>query len=417
MGLTDTSRFLSLILRHKPETIGISLDEHGWADVEELLDKMSKTRPIDRETLEEIVRTDSKQRYSFNADHTCIRANQGYSIPVDVELPVAVPPEYLYHGTGRKYESSIEQVGLISKSRLYVHLSEDTETAEKVGRRHGIPVIYRVCSGQMQRDGYTFYRSVNGVWLTKAVPVAYLEPCTKNRVILIGRISSSLRFSHATDSGRYYIFHIEVPRKSSNTDNIPVVVKEGIVDITGQAAGTPVAVIGTYRSHNRASGRYPKKFMYVHADTVAVEGTEEYAAISQRSSQNNSVHLEGTVCKDVICRRTPSGKEITEILLAVARDDSSRSDYLNCIAWHNEARAAAKLKPGDKVSMDGRVQSRSYRKQTGENGEYETRVAYEISVAKLEVGWKEDSADKEGAGESTGTGEERRANDTGLSSV
>lgn len=164
-----------MILRHKPEAIGITLDEHGWANVEELIAGLRKTRRFDMETLEEIVRTDDKMRYSFNEDKTLIRANQGHSIPVDVELPVALPPEYLYHGTGQKYVESIEKTGLIPKSRLYVHLSGDFDTAVKVGSRHGKPVVYRVASGQMQKEGYVFYRSVNGVWLAKEVPAGYLE--------------------------------------------------------------------------------------------------------------------------------------------------------------------------------------------------------------------------------------------------
>ena len=125
--------------------------------------------------LDEIVRTDEKQRYSYNEDHTLIRANQGHSIPVDVELEKVEPPEFLYHGTGEKFTASIDKQGLIPKSRLYVHLSPDEETAVKVGRRHGKPVIYLVRAGNMKRDGYAFYRSVNGVWLTKEVPVKYLR--------------------------------------------------------------------------------------------------------------------------------------------------------------------------------------------------------------------------------------------------
>ena len=121
------------------------------------------------------MRTDEKQRYSFSPDGTRIRANQGHSVPVDVELPVAEPPEYLYHGTGQKYVKSIDQTGLVPKGRLYVHLSKEVDTAVKVGSRHGQPVIYRVSSGRMKRDGHVFYRSVNGVWLVKAVLVEYLE--------------------------------------------------------------------------------------------------------------------------------------------------------------------------------------------------------------------------------------------------
>jgi len=174
MSLNDISKYIALILRHKPETIGISLDEHGWADVDELIKGISKTYEFDMGMLEEIVATDNKQRYSFNEDHTLIRANQGHSVPVDVELEEVEPPETLFHGTGEKYTASIDEQGLISKSRLYVHLSADRETAVKVGQRHGKPVVYVVKSGEMHKDGYVFFRSVNGVWLTKEVPVKFL---------------------------------------------------------------------------------------------------------------------------------------------------------------------------------------------------------------------------------------------------
>ena len=175
MNLKETSKFLSLILRHKPEVIGISLDEHGWANVDELISGISKTQEFNMEILEEIVNTDEKKRYSFNEDKTLIRANQGHSINVDVELEKVEPPEFLYHGTGEKYVSSILQEGLIPKSRLYVHLSPDVSTAETVGKRHGNPVVFTVLSKKMHDDGFDFYKSVNGVWLTKRVPVEYLK--------------------------------------------------------------------------------------------------------------------------------------------------------------------------------------------------------------------------------------------------
>ncbi|MDE7299647.1 MAG: RNA 2'-phosphotransferase [Lachnospiraceae bacterium] len=175
MSLTETSKFISLILRHKPEVIGISLDEHGWANVDELIAGIAKTQKFNMDMLEEIVRTDEKQRYSFNENRTLIRANQGHSIPVDVELEEAAPPEELWHGTGEKFTASIEAQGLIPKSRLYVHLSKDEDTAVKVGQRHGKPVLYIVRAGEMRRDGYKFYLSKNGVWLTKEVPVKYLR--------------------------------------------------------------------------------------------------------------------------------------------------------------------------------------------------------------------------------------------------
>lgn len=175
MTLNEISKFIALILRHKPETIGISLDEHGWANVSELIEGINKQQPFTMSDLEEIVKTDNKQRYSFNEDKTLIRANQGHSVPVDVELPEKEPPEFLWHGTGEKYTESIDKIGLIPKSRLYVHLSGDLETAKIVGKRHGKLVVYKVKSGEMAKDGFVFYQSVNGVWLTKEVPVKYLE--------------------------------------------------------------------------------------------------------------------------------------------------------------------------------------------------------------------------------------------------
>lgn len=180
MSLKDTGKFISLILRHKPEVIGINLDEHGWAKVDELIDGVAKTRPFNMEMLERIVRTDDKQRYSFNEDKTLIRANQGHSVKVDVELEQKLPPEILWHGTGEKYVEFIDKEGLLPKSRLYVHLSGDYDTAMKVGSRHGKPVVYEVNAGQMQQDGYVFYRSVNGVWLTKHVPKVYLYKQTSD---------------------------------------------------------------------------------------------------------------------------------------------------------------------------------------------------------------------------------------------
>ena len=152
-NLIKTSRFISLILRHKPETIGITLDEHGWANVEELIAGVNKKYLIDIQILEKIVNEDNKNRYSFNEDKTMIRANQGHSIPVDVELKKLNPPDILYHGTGEKYVESIERQGLIRKNRLYVHLSNDIEIAEKVGKRHGKPVIYEIDCKKMIEDG------------------------------------------------------------------------------------------------------------------------------------------------------------------------------------------------------------------------------------------------------------------------
>ena len=174
-NLIKTSRFISLILRHKPETIGITLDEHGWANVEELIAGVNKKYPIDMQIIEKIVDEDDKNRYSFNEDKTMIRANQGHSIAVDVELKKLNPPDILYHGTGEKYVESIEKQGLIRKNRLYVHLSNDIETAEKVGKRHGKPVIYEINCKKMVENGIEFLKSENNVWLVESVPVKYLK--------------------------------------------------------------------------------------------------------------------------------------------------------------------------------------------------------------------------------------------------
>ena len=176
--MVSASRFMSLVLRHNPKAAGLTLDAHGWADVGALLRGMSRTHPITMEQLEEIVRTDDKQRYALSPDKTRIRARQGHSVPVDVELEACQPPEVLYHGTGEKFRSSILMSGLVPKTRLYVHLSADVETAKAVGIRRGTPVVFVVKSGQMARDGFQFFLSENGVWLTKHVPPIYLEQLT-----------------------------------------------------------------------------------------------------------------------------------------------------------------------------------------------------------------------------------------------
>ena len=170
------SKFLSLVLRHKPEQIGIALDEHGWANVNELIAGFKKSgREMTAEILAEIVATDNKQRYSYNDDKTLIRANQGHSIPVDVELKEMDPPPCLYHGTAMLFVPRIMKEGLKPMSRLYVHLSKDIATAKNVGKRHGTPKVLRVNSFRMAKDGIKFYLSENGVWLTKYVDPKYLE--------------------------------------------------------------------------------------------------------------------------------------------------------------------------------------------------------------------------------------------------
>lgn len=169
------SKFLSLILRHKPEEIGITLDRNGWADVAELIEKISIKDPsFDTGILIDIVETDKKGRYSFNDNRTKIRANQGHSIKVDVELQEIIPPKFLYHGTATRFLESIKESGLIGNGRLYVHLSDDMDTAVNVGKRHGKPTILIIDTQKMIKDGYKFYISDNGVYLTERVPYKYI---------------------------------------------------------------------------------------------------------------------------------------------------------------------------------------------------------------------------------------------------
>lgn len=176
MKKNNLSVFLSLILRHKPEEIGLTLDRYGWANIDELIEKVSASgRTISREILEEIVRTDDKNRYSFNDDKKKIRANQGHSIPVDVQLKKVIPPDKLYHGTATKFLEGIKKSGINSAKRLYVHLSQDIETAKIVGSRHGNPVVLEINAKEMNRHGVEFFLSENGVYLTKRVDYKYIS--------------------------------------------------------------------------------------------------------------------------------------------------------------------------------------------------------------------------------------------------
>ena len=180
MARGNVGRFLAFILRHKPESVGITLDEHGWADIDSLIEGMNATGTVsvNRDIILDEVARDSKGRYALSPDGLRIRARQGHSVKVDAELTECTPPPVLYHGTGEKYAASIESEGLISKTRLYVHLSADVKTARAVGSRHGTPVIYSVDCEKMSQDGYTFLLSENGVWTTEKVPVRYLTRLT-----------------------------------------------------------------------------------------------------------------------------------------------------------------------------------------------------------------------------------------------
>lgn len=168
------SKYLSLLLRHQPEKIGLQLDSNGWASVPELIRKWDGPFPIDQQILESVVANNTKNRFSFDEAGLKIRANQGHSIEVDLKLEPAEPPELLYHGTIEAFMENILQNGLQKMDRLHVHLSRDKETAKSVGSRRGKPVILVIQARRMFAEGFSFYLSDNGVWLTNEVTTNYI---------------------------------------------------------------------------------------------------------------------------------------------------------------------------------------------------------------------------------------------------
>lgn len=171
-----TSKFLTLVLRHQPQAIGITLDAQGWVEVSELLAQAHKFgRRLTRAELEEIVATSEKKRFAFSPDGCRIRANQGHSVSVDLGYAPMAPPETLLHGTTHQAVASIRKTGLSKMRRHHVHLTAEQATATNVGGRRGMPVVLRVDAGRMHRDGHVFYVSENGVWLTDHVPPSYIE--------------------------------------------------------------------------------------------------------------------------------------------------------------------------------------------------------------------------------------------------
>ena len=174
--ITHISKFLSLVLRHQPETIGIQLDQSGWTDITELIEKSNNYGiKFDREILDHIVATNSKKRFAFNDTLDKIRASQGHSIKIELGYTNQKPPEILFHGTGEKFVQSILEIGLEKRTRQHVHLSSDLNTAIKVGQRHGKPFVFKVFAEQMYSDNFLFFISENGVWLTDNVPTKYLK--------------------------------------------------------------------------------------------------------------------------------------------------------------------------------------------------------------------------------------------------
>jgi putative RNA 2'-phosphotransferase len=175
--ITKTSKFLSLILRHSPATIGITLDPQGWAEIDTLITLANKKgKRLNRELLQTVVDTNDKKRFTISEDGLRIRAAQGHSLKtVDIGYQAITPPDVLYHGTATRFLQSIRQQGLIPGSRQFVHLSQEQATAVNVGQRHGLPVVLIVDAAQMQQQGHEFYQAENGVWLTEKVPVKFIQ--------------------------------------------------------------------------------------------------------------------------------------------------------------------------------------------------------------------------------------------------
>ncbi|WP_113626426.1 RNA 2'-phosphotransferase [Pectobacterium peruviense] len=172
----DISKFLSYVLRHKPEAIGLTLNSEGWANIADLISGAVKDgRLLTREVIQSVVDNSDKKRFSISQDGLSIRAAQGHSSSqVDLRYEPKTPPELLYHGTATRFIDSINQLGLLPGSRQYVHLSADEATAIKVGQRHGKPVVLKIKALEMHQQEFIFYQADNGVWLTLAVPVPFL---------------------------------------------------------------------------------------------------------------------------------------------------------------------------------------------------------------------------------------------------
>ncbi len=173
---TRTSKFMSLVLRHRPEAAGVSLDANGYVAVETLLAALARNgHALSREALGELVATNDKKRFAFDETGTLIRAVQGHSREVDLGLEPAAPPDLLFHGTVEKFLASIREEGLKPRGRQFVHLSGDHATAVAVGRRRGAPVVLTIDTASMRGEGHAFYLAENGVWLTEVVPPAFIS--------------------------------------------------------------------------------------------------------------------------------------------------------------------------------------------------------------------------------------------------
>ena len=175
--LSEISKFLSYVLRHQPDTVGIKLDLEGWTDIAALIAAAANNdKQLDRNLIQTVVTTNDKKRFAISEDGLRIRAVQGHSTEsVDIKYVEKIPPEFLYHGTATRFMESIRKEGLLAGSRQYVHLSQDEQTALAIGRRHGKPIVLKIEALRVHKQGFKFFQAENGIWLTEKVPAQFLE--------------------------------------------------------------------------------------------------------------------------------------------------------------------------------------------------------------------------------------------------
>ncbi len=175
-NLIKTSKLLSFLLRHDPQSMGLTLDNQGWAKLDELIECLNKNgKNLNRELIYQVVAQNDKQRFMLSSNRLKIRANQGHSLKIDLALDSAEPPEYLYHGTALRFMESIQAQGILPLGRQHVHLSHTQKTALSIGKRHGKPIVLIIEAGKMRREEFVFYQSANGIWLTGKVPSEYFS--------------------------------------------------------------------------------------------------------------------------------------------------------------------------------------------------------------------------------------------------
>ena len=208
----------------------------------------------------------------------------------------------------------------------------------------------------------------------------YLE---NNQLVLVGEVTSEKKLSHEVYGERFFIFNLEVPRLSETKDTIPVTISERLITEDNLSLGAKIVIEGQFRSYNSYENEKNRLILTVFAKDIILQSNLEDEVLEKRMSVSNEVVLSGYVCKKPIYRKTPFGREIADILLAVNRS-YNKSDYIPCIAWGRNARFCENMEVGTEIKVIGRVQSRMYEKKH-EDGTVETRVDYEVSIGSLEI--------------------------------